>query len=236
MRKVNLFISFIIIALFSVSCNSGSAPVSDSGDSTVTAVCVWDNISLKETPDESGKWICAISIGETVTYMDDTKEVASDKKTVTYVKVKLKDGKEGWAQSDFVILNSKPAAVVDNAEIYSRPDLLNKTGKSFSKMDIIAVKSEKEGFIEVVGKRKDGKWVESGWIKPKAITYDEVDIAVAKFAAKALEITDSKKKEEAINEIVNNADFKNSVFISTLVKSETPATEEVVPDTTLKAQ
>jgi hypothetical protein len=217
MKKICYFL-FIAATFVAFSCGNASVSVTttDDKDSASGAVCIWDNISLKESPEEAGKWICAISIGEVVTYLDDSKEDNSGKKPVKYVKVKLKDGKEGWAMADFIILNSKPAAVTEDLEMYSRPDLLNKTGKSFMKMDIIAVKSEKDGFIEVTGKRKDGKWIESGWLKGKSVSYDAVDIAVAKFAGKALEIKDTKKREEAINEILKNSDFNNSVFISSL--------------------
>ena len=216
--KTICYFLLIATAFITFSCNSGSSSQSsaDNKDSALSAVCIWDNISLKETPDEGGKWICSISIGEVVTYLEETKEDNSGKKPTSYVKVKLKDGKEGWAMADFIVLNSKPAAITEDIEIYSRPDLLNKTGKSFIKMDIIAVKSEKDGFIEVKGKRKGGKWIESGWLKSKSISYEAVDIAVAKFAGKALEISDLKKREEAINEILKNSDFKGSIFISSL--------------------
>jgi hypothetical protein len=234
MKKTTLLLLLAIIALVTVSCNSGNSGTTASGDSKA-AVCIWDNVPLKDAPGESGKWLSSISIGETATYLGDTKEEKTDKKSTTYIKIRLKDGKEGWAQGDLVVLKSKPAAIVESSEIYSRPNLLNKTGKSFSKMDIIAVKSEKDGFIEVVGKRKDGKWIENGWLKPKGITYDEVDIAVAKFATKALEISDSRKREEAINEIVNNTDFNNSVFISSLPKQEKKV-DESATDTTKQVQ
>ncbi len=226
MKKINLSIFALIIAI-GFSCSGGG---SNSGSSeNNNAVCIWDNVSLKESPEESGKWLSSISIGETTTYLDKSKEDKSGKKLVTYIKVKLKDGKEGWVQSDFVIVNSKAAAIIENSEMYSRPDLLNKTGKSFSKMDIIAVKSEKDGFIEVAGKRKDGKWIEMGWLKSKSVTYSDVDIAVAKFASKALEISDLNKRYEAINEILNNSDFSGSIFLSSLPKKEV-VKEEIVSD------
>jgi hypothetical protein len=228
MKKINLII-FTFIAIIAVAC-TGAGSKTTGGSDSKNAVCIWDNVSLKEAPEESGKWICSISIGEVVTYLGKTQEVKTEKKTVTYVKIRLKDGKEGWAQNDFIILNSKPAAIVENSQIYSRPDLLNKTGKSFSKMDIIAVKSEQDGFLEVAGKRKDGKWIETGWLKGKSLTYDEVDIAVAKFVTKALEISDSQKRQEAINEILNNDDLKASIFISSLVKPKETLKEEDLPD------
>ncbi|HCT30700.1 MAG TPA: hypothetical protein DIW31_08165 [Bacteroidales bacterium] len=229
MKKIN-FVIFASIAIIGFSC-SGSSSSSDTSNKN-NAVCVWDNISLKESPDEAGKWLCSVSIGETTTYLKETKEDNSGKKAVEYILVKLKDGKEGWVQSDFVIVDSKAAAILEDSEIYSRPDLLNKTGKFFSKMDIVAVKSTKDGFIEVVGKRKDGKWLESGWLKEKSVTYSDIDVAVAKFARKALEISDVQKRNEALKELVNNSDFSSSSFISSLLPQEQEVAVELSSDTT----
>ena len=220
MKTQTTIYMFIFLASFFVGCKSGHNPSNEIGvDSTGSgtyAVCIWDKASLKETPEDKGKWLASLSLGEKCTYLDEEKEDNSGTKPVKYVKIKLQDGKEGWSQNDFVILNSQPATFVQNTEIYSRPDLLTKTGKFFSKMDIVAVKSTQNNFVEVVGKRKDGKWIESGWVKPANISYADVDIAVAKFACKALAIEDNAKRIEAIKEIIDNSDLKESVFINEL--------------------
>jgi hypothetical protein len=209
---------FIATALFGCKGGNGSGTgsASDSSGAEQFAVCIWDKAILKDAPEEKGKYLTSLSLGEKCTYLDDEKEDNSGAKPVKYVKIKLQDGKEGWANSDLVIINSTPAVFVQNTEMYSRPDLLTKTGKSFSKMDIIAVKSTQNDFVEVVGKRKDGKWIETGWVKPANLSYTDVDIAVAKFAGKALAIEDNAKRLEALNEIINNSDLKESVFINEL--------------------
>jgi uncharacterized protein YgiM (DUF1202 family) len=224
----------LIVLLFTAyclySCKSGSSGSNSLGVSASDAVCVWDNVSLKEAPTESSKWLSSISIGEKVTYLEETKDDTAGKKSVTYYKIKLKDDKTGWALSDFIIVGSKPAVISKDVELYSRPDLLTKTGKMFKAMDIIAVKSEQNDFLEISGKRQEGKWIEAGWIKSNGISYSDIDIAVAKYARKALEIKDSKKRADAIKEIVNNPDFSGSIFISTLQTPE-PETTEPIKDT-----
>ena len=141
----SLQLLFIAVMLINCSGNKNNPGSGSNGDSTVTeanyAVCIWDKTPLKETPDEKGKWLASLSLGEKCTYMDDKKEVNIGTKDVTFYKIKLQDGKEGWAQSDLIILNSRPATFIQNADIYSRPDLLTKTPNKFSKMDIVAVKS-----------------------------------------------------------------------------------------------
>ena len=84
--------------------------------------------------------------------------------------------------------------------------------------------------IEVAGKRKSGKWIETGWIKPSNVTYADVDIAVAKYGGKAMEISDRQKRNSALNEVINNADYKSSVFINTLfhMVDDSIATEKAV--------
>jgi hypothetical protein len=236
--KKNLFFGLIatIVLLIAASCSGkkgSSGTENTSGDSTGTtasfAVCVWDRTPVKDTPDEKGKWLASLNLGEKCTYLDDTEEVNNGTKTTTYYKIKLLDGKEGWAQSDLVILNSRPAVFIQNADIYSRPDLLTKTTNLFTKMDIVAVKSTQNGFVEIVGKRKEGKWIEKAWVKEANLTYTDVDIAVAKFAVKAIELTDKTKRMEAINTILNNSDLSSSVFITDL-KSIVSADEEIIEE------
>jgi hypothetical protein len=233
--KKSLYFIFILaslVAVFSCKGKKGQAE----GDSTAVeatedgtyAVCVFDRASLKETPEEKGKWLEALSIGEKCEYLDDTKEDNSGSKEVKYYKVRLQGGKEGWVQANLMSLNSKPAALNQDADVYSRPDLLTKTAKKYSKMDIVAVSATEGDFIQVTGKRRDGKWVESGWIKSTNVTYSDVDIAVAKFGRKALAITDEAKQKEAIQEILNNTDFSNSIFIQDLNSIANP--EENVDD------
>jgi hypothetical protein len=214
MMKTNQFIALIAL-LTLVSCGGqGTQPGTNTKNA---AVCVWDNVSLKDAPEEGGKWVSAISIGETVQYLKETVKDEAAKKPVTYIKVKLKDKKEGWVQSDFVILDSRAATIIEQTPIYSRPDLLNKTDKFFGEMDIVAVKAESNGFLEVVGKRTEGKWIETGWIKDGSVTYTDVDIAVAKFAKKALSIKDDAAMRKALAEITSNPDFQESIFISRLM-------------------
>lgn len=232
MKTLNLvLVAFSLV--FAISCGGGdpkSFSEATNNPEAQMAVCVWDNVSLKDKPEESGKWLSAISVGETVQFLDETAKDDAAKKPVTYVKIRLKDNKEGWVQADFVILNSKPAAIIDQTPTYSRPDLLNKTDKFFGQMDIVAVKSESNGFIEVAGKRTEGKWIETAWIKDQAVTYADVDIAVAKFAKKALEIQDEPNKIKALNEITDNPDLKESIFISRLIVDDEVLVEEQVEE------
>lgn len=240
MKKV-IFIAFAFIVAFSfTSCKSrnGQEPGKETNiEKSGVAVCIWDNLPLREAPASDGKWLASVSLGEKCKYLREEKDVVSGEKTVKYVKVELQDGKEGWVQADLVVVNGKPAVIAQDAVIYSRPDLLTKTNKSFSKMDIIGIKGEQADFVEVSGKRRDGKWIETGWIKSANLSYSDIDIAVAKYALKALANTDKAKRNEAVNEIINNPDLKGSLFIEDLKAMVMPADEaaDAIEQEVLKA-
>jgi hypothetical protein len=223
-NSVALFVCAVLIIISGCKTKKTTGDENAASDSRKgDAVCIWDNISLKESPGKDGKWLASVSLGEKCLYMNSDREETNGEKKTKYLKIRLQDGKEGWVQADFIVVEGKPGVIVQDAVVYSRPDLLTKTDKSFSKMDIIGVKGEQNDFREIAGKRKSGKWIETGWIKAANISYSDVDIAVAKYAAKALAITDKEKREAAVKEIVENKDLQESVFISDLKNSLVPA-------------
>lgn len=193
------------------------------------AVCIWDKVSVRETPSAKGKWKTSISIGETLTYLG--KEAVDSTDDKKYYNVRLADNTEGWSVSDFIIPEGKVAVFIDQNDIYKRPDLLTKTDKKFSIMDIVAIKSTQGDWFEVVGKRSEGKWIESGWIKSGNTSQETLDVAVAKFGRMALEEDNEIKQLESLQEILDNSDFSSSVFIPAIQAKydELTALEEEMP-------
>lgn len=195
------------------------------------AVCIWDKSAVRDIEGEKSKWLTSLNLGEKVVYLKETKTAKDGKKDREYHKVKLQDGKEGWVRADFVIPGAKSAAIVSNADVYKRPDLLTKSDKSFSQMDIVAVKNSQNDFIEVVGKRSGETWIETAWIREGNVSYKEVDIAVAKYGKAALAIDNKDEKIKKLREIIENSDFNGSSLIPELKtiadELEFPA-EEVV--------
>ncbi len=176
----------------------------------VQAISIWEDTSVRESAGAKGKWLTSLSIGETVFYLEEKQTV--DKKE--YAKIRLQDGKEGWSFAAYIITDSKAAVFKNDTELYKRPDLLTKSGKKFSKMDIVAIKpATQDGWAPVEGKRSKGKWIDKGWVKISNVSQETVDIAVAKFAQKALKMDDITEKEEILSDLISNSDFANSVFI-----------------------
>lgn len=189
---------------------AASAENTASKVSKVEAVCIWDNVSLRETPDPKGKYITAVNLGEKVTFLGET---ATDAKEKEYAKIMLADGKEGWSRKDFIIPEAETGAFLDDTDIYGRPDLLTKTKNKYSAMDIVAIVSTKESWVEVTGKRKEGKWIDKGWVKDNTLTKNPVDIAAAKFGAQAMAKEDIDERFEALKQLSENSDLASSVFM-----------------------
>ncbi|MFN6946193.1 MAG: SH3 domain-containing protein [Cytophagaceae bacterium] len=198
---------------------SGSEPAQSQKEEEISAVCVWDKLSVRAEAGGDGKWLTSLNSGEKVTFLNEKQSGKEGGKDREYIKVRLLDGKEGWVREDLVIVDGKGGVITRDADIYSRPDLLTKTNRNFAQFDIIAVKSDKDGWMEVVGKRKDGTWIEEGYIKPGAVSFKDVDIAVAKFASIALANKDKNKKIAAIREITDNADLRESTFRNQLLST-----------------
>ena len=182
------------------------------------AVCVWDKVSVRATPEKKGKWVAALSIGESLTFLHDEKTDSADDNN-TYLKVRLTGGQEGWTRKDFVIADAKAGVFVRETSLYQRPDLLTKTDKVCDPMDIMAVTESQGDWLKVRGKRVQGKWLEEGWVKADNLSERTIDIAVAKFGQKALALEDKNEKVAALQEIIDNSDLKQAVFFP-MIKSQ----------------
>ncbi len=178
------------------------------------AVCLYDKLSIRDKPSKKGKWLTSMSLGEKVTYTGE--EVLDSVSKRIFCKVKLTDGKEGWTRVDLMAVNGEVGAMKETATVYKRPDLLTKTENKFSPMDIVAIMTTQDDWVQVKGKRAEGKYIEESWIKSSNISNSAVDIATAKFASMALNKPSMTDRIKALEELVNNADLSTSSFIPSL--------------------
>lgn len=238
MKRVTEY-SALLLLIITIGCSSNTESAQEQEVEVVEepvavvvteepAVCVWDKLSVRNTPGEKGKWVTSLSVGETFKYLGADTLVGKK----TYAKIALNDGKEGWTRTDLIVVNAKAAVMINDTDIYSRPDLLTKSEKKFSKMNIVASMNTQDSWNEVKGKRSEGTWVDEGWIKTSNLSFEPVDIATAKFAMKALEIKDEDDKLKALNEILENVDLSSSKFITDiqLIVSDMTTEEEVVEE------
>lgn len=211
----------------------------------VEAVCVWDEISVRSEPSRKSDWLTSINKGEKVTFLGEEAMDTSDKNR-KYLKIRLTDGKEGWSLADFIIPEATGATFIAESTIYKRPDLLTKSDNSFSPMDIVAIKSIQDDWVEVVGKRADGTYLTTGWVKNASLSEKDIDIAVAKFASSALKLNNPQEVLSGLREILENSDLSGNSFEQLLqdridelspaeeveINEVTKEIEDVVKDTT----
>ena len=232
MTKKIHYLLLLSTVMFSCSPSENKSVVEDSStpeseaenevSNQVTAICIWDKVSVRKEPGAKTTYLTALSIGESLTYLGIDSVI--DKKT--YSKVLLNDGEEGWSRKDFLVPNAKSAVMISDVSLYSRPDLLTKTDKLFSAMDIVASIEVNGDWMNVKGKRAEGQWLDEGWVKTENVSFDPVDIATAKFAVKALELQGADQVE-ALRELISNQDLTNSKFMSSLVVKLTKLSESL---------
>ena len=228
MRKTFILFTLAISAVLFFQCSSSEEKEKEAGETTssgetasenetgtTTAVCIWEKVSVRETPEEKGKWLTSVNLAEKIELLGEEKTDESGSKKREYCKVKLMDGKEGWMIKDFIVAKSKPGVFVSDVEFYTRPDLLAKSSKSFKRMDIVAVSEVQDDWCKIKGKRSEGTWIDEGWVKTSDISYDEKDLAVSLYGKRALSLPAEKRPEE-LRKIIDNDDFSGSVFIADL--------------------
>jgi hypothetical protein len=181
------------------------------------AVCIWKEISVRETPEDKGKFKTTIYLGEKIAFLGDTATDSTAVKKTKYIKIKLIDDTEGWVRQDFIAVDATPGAVLKEATLYKRPDMMTPSGKNFKQMEFVAIKSQQDGWSEIIGKRVGDTWFSSGWVKTENLTTQAADVGVSVFYSKAMEINDEQKRAEAIQKIIDNRDFSSSVFYDIIV-------------------
>ncbi|MCF6241764.1 MAG: hypothetical protein L3J74_10520 [Bacteroidales bacterium] len=176
-------------------------------------VCLWSKISVREEPKAKGKWKAYIYLGEKATYKGISEKDTTVKNGKSYAKIELADGTTGWVEERFFAIDARPAVIISPTKLYERPDILTAGKKSYDRMQFVVITDEKEGWKKVKAKKVDDSWFSTGWVRDNNITETDIDVSVAVLENRAAAISDSEKKLEALNEIANNPDFGNSIFM-----------------------
>ena len=238
MKKTLLFAITMAIIIGFGSCSNKSEKKGNqqeqSGEKikeTKPAVCIWNKGSIREEPKKGAKWVSSMALGEELTWLGETK--VDSAKNVKYHKIQLSDKTSGWASEYTVVIDATPGVIIKEASIYQRPDLLTVSDDKFDKMDIIAVKEQKDKWSKVIGARKK----EKGWIKSDHISDKRSNIAVALLSQKALNQKDKNEKIKQLKKITSNASFQESSFMPELKEkldkltapADTSSTKETQP-------
>jgi len=182
------------------------------------AICLGNNVSVRKKPATTGDLLTAIAIGESVAWLDSVVVDTKSKGKYEYALIRLSDGTEGWAVKSYLFEDTQLIAITAHATIYTRPDLLTATKKSFKPLDLLVITSveneAKEGnWLPVTGKIQGTKSFTSGWIIGGNATPNQSDVLVAQLVYKANELKDEKRMEE-LNSITSDEAYSNSIFLN----------------------
>jgi len=223
-KNLNYILMLICLTFILGSCGNDKKSGTDGNDSTAVkvtegdpAICLWSSVTLKASPEQNGKYVTNIYMGETATFLGETATDSTVKnKPREYVKLKLKDGTKGWVQANYVAIKAKPYAVKNMTKLYKRPDILAPGKDQFEQMQFVVVTEEQDGWVKIKGKKRADSWFKEGWIKIENLTSTEADITVSILAERAMAKETPEKKTEALNEIIDNPDLNSSMFISNI--------------------
>ena len=148
----------------------------------VSAVCISEGLSVRAEPSKDGKWLSRLSLGEKVIYLGKSKVDSADKNKNEYHFVELSDGQQVWAYGYGLLIDAKPAVVVEKTAIYNRPDLVTRTQKELKIIEFVAIVKEKENWCEVISSGKKKK----GWMEKSKLSEKQEDVAVAVMASKTV--------------------------------------------------
>ncbi|BDD06874.1 SH3 domain-containing protein [Aureibacter tunicatorum] len=189
-------------------------------------ICVWDKTSLLATPDSKGKWLSSISLGESLIYLGEKENDKNSKRV--YCKVRLSDGKEGWANEYCLVVNGSAAAILKQSPIHKRPDALTLTDKKFEIGEMLAIEESKGDWIKVVGKERK----KSGWLNTSAVTTKVEDVTTAILMLKKIGNINEDLDIAKAKEFIQNAPYSDSYFIK-LLEERVNEQEQAFADETL---
>jgi hypothetical protein len=181
MKQFSILLIPVVLLVACKGRQSGSSEGNENAGQRIPAVCISTGTPLRAEPKNEGKWISSMILGESLTYLGETKADSANPQQ-EYYRVELSDGKLAWARSYGILLNATPAAIITETPVYKRPDLVTKTDKSFKTVEFVAIIGEKDDWAEVVGAEKR----KSGWIKKESLSTNAEDVAVATLAQKDL--------------------------------------------------
>ncbi|MCI4668049.1 MAG: SH3 domain-containing protein [Bacteroidia bacterium] len=243
--KVGIFLGLLLLLLLT-SCNQGRATEGEivtEGEVPVvpkdtlplhkSAVCVWTPYaSLRQEPgrktytkDGEDNWITSIRYGEVVELLDSTVRIKKDRRD--YMKVKLKDGKEGWVQEYLFEKYAKPAVVLQKTYLYRRPDQMTLRDDFLDPGEIIVLiqdptKPGGKSWYHVSSRRK----IKKGWIhQPKHISTSTRDVKAALLLYKAVTTKSTDKKLERLRSILQIPGIDEKSPLYAMVQGKIKETE-----------
>lgn len=182
----------------------------------VEGLGIYQGAPVRKSPGGDAEYVTSLNVGESITFLGETREGTRGDQTKEYSKIRLKGGDEGWVRSDMIATDATPAAVLRKAFLHERPTPMASTDEAFKAMDVVAVLDSQETWVKVKGIRRNQRWWDTGWLRPDALTGKTMDVTVAALWQKANAESDSTKRRKALKRITTNPSFEGSVFLDSL--------------------
>jgi hypothetical protein len=204
----------LAVALLLTSCGKPSATdtaegsLAESATGTVAAdgperqnVCLWNELGVRETASEKGKYMTSIYLGERLQMTGDSATETSGSKTNMFYKVTLSDGKSGWVNSTFLAKDVVPAAVVTETSLYKRPDAATVTDVKLYAVEYVVAWPAGNGWAKVKTKRTGDKWFVEGYVQEKSLLYDRAEVDFAALSKRANETDKAAIKDVLMSQL-----------------------------------
>lgn len=201
------------------------ATVVDTPFDTLITFCNWTELSLRESPSSSGKYMTAVYLGEQFDITGDTASEVSNGKRVRYHKVKLMDNKQGWVQDDFIAIDAARGVLVKDAVVCLRPDQTSVSDKKFSVLDFVAVRPSTSGFVEVTGKPAGGTWFQKGYVRESDLSFNSADVNLSVLYRRAMETKDQSLRGQRLSQL-RGAGFDASPLYAVIFPSDTQSNND----------
>ena len=113
MKNPILVLAAFIATIF--GCNpassdkNGTPESSAVGPSSATAMCIWKEVAIRDSPSEKAKYLTSVYLGEKLQVLADTSSETVNGKLHHYQRIKLGDGMEGWIRTDFIAKGAEAA-------------------------------------------------------------------------------------------------------------------------------
>jgi len=187
------------------------------------AISVWEGAGLRREPgrhaitkDKQKNFITGITYGEAVRMMGERDTVTREDNRI-YMKVRLRDGQEGWTDEFLFEKHGRRAVVIIESDIYRRPDVMTLRPIKMKPGEIVVAVEEKDGWMHVSGPEKRKK----GWIKldqGQPISYFKRDIQLANMYVQAKSHSSSQERIDALKELIDDDQYRGSILMSIVQK------------------
>ncbi len=176
-------------------------------------VVIWNEVGIRATPSDKGKYVTSIYLGERFDLVGDTASEVGDTKRIYFHKIQLSDGTTGWVRDEFVALHVSPAAIMNNAVVCKRPDEASVTDKTFSTGDFVVVRKVNGRFLEVTGKLENDTWYTTGYISKEFVSYKPIEAEYAALSRRAYDkLTTQKVKDVLLARLQDASVFGQSLL------------------------